>query len=106
MDRDAFWHSEAHLLELLGQTLIVDAMLPQDLILAASGCALQCAIASQSQPATLPVACHAAYAAHDLRRCCANILQRLRQFIAVCVWLVLFQVQLASPSHADGKSGF
>jgi len=46
MDRDAFWHSEAHLLELLGQTLIVDAMLPQDLVLVASGGALQCAIVS------------------------------------------------------------
>lgn len=69
MDRDEFWHSKAHLLELLGQTLIVDAMLPQNLILVACGCALQCVIASKSQPAPLPVACNASCAVHDLRSC-------------------------------------
>ena len=74
MDRDKFWHSEAHLLKLFGQTLIVDAMLPQDLILVASGCALQCAIGSQ----------------HELRRCCAYILHRPGQFIAIYICLFQF----------------
>ena len=80
---DEVWHSEAHLLKLLRQTLIVDAMLPQNLILVASGCALQCAIVSQSQPAKLLVACNSLCAVHELCSWCANMLLRLRQFIDV-----------------------
>ncbi len=40
-------------------------MLPQNLILVASGCALQCGIGRESQPAILTVACNALGAVHD-----------------------------------------